>query len=163
MNKSVAGSDMKNSRRGGAMVEFALVFPVLITLCMAAGDFSRLFFHAVTVVNASTTGTFHGAQNNVTAAQFTTRQNRALSDAADIKGVSVSATLFCDCPDGDDADTDADLVSCDLADNADACPGYGFPRVFVRTDVTQTFQTLGPWPGIPQSTKVARNMRMRVQ
>jgi Flp pilus assembly protein TadG len=145
------------------MVEFALVFPLLVVLCMAAGDFGRLFFHGLAVVNATTTGTFHGARNNVTAAQFTTRENRALSDAADITGVTANATLFCDCPDGDDADSDADPVSCTLADNADACTGYGFPRVFAQTEVEQTFQTLGPWPGMPEYTKVARNMKMRVQ
>ena len=35
------------------MIEFALVFPLLLVLCLAADDFDRLFFHGVTVMNAA--------------------------------------------------------------------------------------------------------------
>ena len=144
--------------RGGAMVEFALVFPLLLLLCLGATDFGRLFFHAVTVANAASVGAFYGAQSNVASAQFSQMQMRATEDAANLDGVTATATRFCECPGA--APT---AVDCSQATNPAACPGYGPPRAYVRTDARQTFETLVNYPGIPASTVVGRNAFMRVQ
>lgn len=146
------------------MVEFALVLPMLIILCMAAADFGRLFFHAVSVANASSTGSHFGAQDTSKVTQHIRVQNLSVADANDISGVSATATHFCQCPDDPDtADHDPTTVDCSLAATATACGAYGFPRVVIQNDVAQTFTTLGPWPGIPESTKVDRRVLMRAQ
>ena len=154
-------------RRGGAMVEFALVFPLLLVLCLAAGDFSRLFFHGVTVVNAASSAVHYGSLNNGFAALSDEMELRARRDAGDLSGVSATATMYCDCPPANAADftSNPTVVSCDLADVAGTCAAgaYGFPRVYVRTDVSQTFETVGPYPSIPEATPVNRRAFMRVQ
>ena len=47
------------SVEGAALVEFALIAPLLLVLCMAAVDFGRLFYDGVAVANAAGTGAFH--------------------------------------------------------------------------------------------------------
>lgn len=152
------------SRAGSALVEFALMLPLLILLCMATTDFGRLFYHAIAVANAGSTGSHFGAQDTAQATQSTRIENLSVADANDIPGVSASATFFCQCP--DDPVTEADetsTVSCTLAADETACGGYGFPRVVVRNQVRQTFRTLGPWPGIPEITPVEGRVFIRAQ
>ena len=153
--------------RGGALVEFALVLPVLVFLCMAVGDFGRLYFHALSVVNAASSAVEWGSLDSGFAAQTNEMQNRAITDASDLTGVSANATMFCDCPpaDPDDFTTDPTPVDCALAGVEGTCTegAYGLPRVYVRADVQQTFKTVGPYPGIPNSSVVARSAFMRVQ
>lgn len=144
--------------KGGAMIEFALVFPLLLLMCLGATDFGRLFFHAVTLANAASVGSFHGAQNNVTAAQSGLMVMRAEEDANNLDGVSGTAALFCECP-----GNPAAQIDCSRATDATACPGYGPPRAYVRTDLQQTFNTVVNYPGIPASTVVRRTAFMRVQ
>ena len=150
--------------RGAALVEFALVLPLLVLLCLAAGDFGRLYFHAVTVVNAASSAVHWGSLDSGFAAQSDVMEDRAIRDAGDLTGVSATASMFCDCPpaDPDDFTTDPTPVDCDLAGDEETCTDYGLPRVYVRTDVRQTFQTVGPYPGIPSSSELSRSAFMRV-
>ena len=140
------------------MIEFALVFPLLLLMCLGATDFGRLFFHAVTVANAASVGAFHGAQSNVASAQYSLMEQRATEDADNISDVTATATRFCECP----GETPV-AIDCSQATDVTACPGYGPPRAYVRTDVRQTFETLVNYPGIPSSTSVGRDAFMRVQ
>ena len=155
----------KNS--GAALVEFALVLPLLALLCVAAGDFGRLYFHALTVVNAASSAVHWGSLDSAFAAQSAEMESRAIGDASDLTSVSATATMFCECPpaDPDDFTSDPTPVSCDFAGVAGTCAdgGYSLPKVYVRTDVDQTFETFGPYPGIPSSSVVGRSAYMRVQ
>ena len=83
---------------GTIIVEFAVSVLLLMLLMAAAADFSRVFFHAVTVANASGAASFYGAQSVVKAADFTTIATVATDDAQDLTGVSVTPMQFCDCP-----------------------------------------------------------------
>ena len=145
----------RNPQRGAALVEFALVFPVLLLLCMGAADFGRLFFHAVTVVNAAGTAAVFGARDNIDAGNFEGMQQAAVEDAGDIQGVTAEGTQFCACPDGTAVDCKDILII--------SCPGYGKPRAYVETDTQQVFEVLGPYPGIPRTTVIGRKVYMRVE
>ena len=145
----------RESRRGAALVEFAIVVPLIFLLCMAAGDFGRLFFHAVTVANAASTGAVYGARDNIKSGDFAGMEQKATEDAGDLTGVTATGGQFCQCPDGTAVDCKDILVT--------TCPGYGQPRGYVRTNVEQTFQVLGPYPGIPRTTLVNRTAIIRAQ
>ena len=154
---------------GGALVEFALVLPLLFMLTMGATDFGRIYFHAITLANASATGAFHGAQGGYYAAQIDVMEQRAIEDAGNLTGVSASASIRCECPPAGTGDftSDPTVVDCSLAATAGTCTdgGYGLPRVYVRTDVTETFSTLAPYPGVlpAGSSLIGRDGFMRVQ
>jgi len=165
MHPQIGRSKFRRNQ-GGALVEFALVLPALIILCLAAGDFGRLYFHAVTVVNAASSAVHWGSLDSGNAAQTSEVQSHATGDAADLKGVSATATMYCECPpaDPDDFTSAPTSINCDLAGTPACTDGaYGYPRVYIRTDVNETFNTVGPYPGIPHSTVVKRSAFMRVQ
>lgn len=140
------------------MTEFALTFPLLLLLCLGATDFGRLFFHAVTIANAAATGAFFGAQNNVNFSKFTIMSDRVIDDARNLDNVTASAANYCECPGSPPIP-----ISCTQATNRFACGDYGYPRAYVRTTATHTFETIVNYPGIPNQTALDRNAFMRVQ
>lgn len=146
--------DGRTTQHGSALVEFAITFPLLVLMTMGAVDFGRVFFQAVTVTSAASAGAFYGAQDNVKTGDISGMRAYASNDASDLTEISTTAERFCDCPDDPGVE-----VNCITA----TCSGYGLPRLFVRTGVRKTFQTLGPYPGIPNSVSLNRNAFLRVQ
>ena len=142
----------RRGRRGTALTELAVTIPFLFLLTMGAADFGRLFYHALTVTHAAGVASEFGAQNNISAVNYTGMQNIATADALEIDSVTATATHRCVCTAG------GAEVSCAL----DSCGGPP-PRVYVKVDVQHNFQTLGLYPNIPSSTTVKREAWRRVQ
>ena len=145
----------RGSKRGTITVELAVSVNLLVLLMVGASDFARVFFNSITVANASGTGSFYGAQNTIKAAGLTAIESKASDDAGDLYGVTATATLYCDCPDG----SGGSFIECTEL----VCDSYGTPRVYSKTVVEQGFQSLFPWPGIPDQVVVNRETFMRVQ
>ncbi len=143
-------------RHGSATVEFALTLPLLFLLCMGTTDFGRLFYNAVTVANAAGTGAFYGTRNNIYATDRAGMEAAARNDAKNLQSVTATADFFCDCPNNPGPSSGVNCIT-------GTCGTYGYPRLYVRTNVRQTFETIGPYPGIPSSTVVGRDGFMRVQ
>ena len=83
-----------NTRRGAVMVEFAVTLPLLLGLCMAATDFGRIFYNAVTVANAAGVGAFYGAREKLLAGDDTGQQNRALDEMRNITAPADSEPVY---------------------------------------------------------------------
>src|SRR6185436_8803002 len=105
---------LKNETRGGAVVEFVLVTPLLLLLTMGAIDFGRAFYQSVTISHAAETGAFYGAQSNIYSSHNAEMTQRAKDDAVDVGTVTVTSERVCKCPDGT-------VVNC----VSGTCTGYG--------------------------------------
>lgn len=149
----------RNNRRGSAMVEMALMLPLVLMMCMGAVDFGRLFYHAVTTINAAGTGAHYGSHDNIIAGDLAGIEQRAADDAKDVTGATVSASQLCGCPTSSGGFAKVDCV--DLATTS--CAGYGVPRAYVLVNVGEKFQTVGTYPGIPPTTPVGHWAYMRVR
>ena len=150
-------SNRKKRKSGVMTVEFAVTGPLLVLMMVGAADFSRVFFHAITVAGASGTGSFWGAQNTIKAISVDRITSIAEDDAANLTDVTVTPELYCDCPVGSSGGT---MVPCsDLQCDS----GYGMPRVYAKTTVEQTFEVMLQWPGVPHSVVVNRETFTRVQ
>ena len=134
------------------MVEFAIVASVLLLLMSGAADFARVFFHAITVANASSTGAFWGTYNNVRAAQTDGQETAAEDGAHNIGGVTATSTMYCEC-------TNGNTTNC----LNPTCGANGPMRVYASTMVEQSFDTFLPWIGIPENIVVNRETHYRVQ
>ena len=136
------------------MVEFALVASVLLLLMSGAADFARVFFHAITVANASSTGAFWGTYNNVRAVQTASQEAAAEDDARNIGGGTATSTMYCECTDGRSANSCFNPTNC----------GSSVPvRIYTTTTVEQPFDTFLPWVGAPANIVVNRETHYRVQ
>lgn len=140
------------SRCGVLMVEFAIQMPLLMLIMVGAADFSRVFYHSITVANASGVGSFYGSESNIKAANFTMIKILAEGDAKNLTGLTVTPSLYCDCPDG----TAVDCIT-------GTCGTYGSPRVYAKTKVEQTFRLFIPWPGVPDPVHISAATLTRVQ
>ncbi len=135
------------------MVEFAIVASALLLLMGGAADFARVFFNAITVANASSTGAFWGTYNNIRASQTGSQENAAEDDSRNIgDGVTATSSMYCEC-------TNGNSTPC-LSPN---CGGNGPMRVYTTTMVEQSFDTYMPWPGVPDNVVVNRETHYRVQ
>lgn len=151
-----------NGNAGGAMLEFAVLIPVVGLILVGAADFGRSFYHSVTLSNAAETGAFYGAQNVILSGHYEEAAQAARNDARDVGTISASADRFCACgpaPAPGDPWPSGAIVSCTTG----TCPGYGAPRVYARCQVQKTFNTLVNWPGAPDLFSVRRDVYMRVQ
>ena len=91
-------------------------------------------------------------RDNINAANFEKIKILAEGDAKNLTGLTVTPSLYCDCPDG----TAVDCIT-------GTCGTYGSPRVYARTEVEQTFRLFIPWPGVPDPVHISAATLTRVQ
>jgi Flp pilus assembly protein TadG len=116
----------------------AIMLPVLVMLFLVAGDFARGFYTYLEVAGAADAGAQYGAQNRIAAADYAGMQNAATLAAADLTGMTATASSFCTCSDG------GSTISCT---NPGSC--LANVNLYVQVNTTATFKTLVPYPGIP--------------
>lgn len=140
------------STSGSALVELAVVSPLLLFMALGVGDLGRVVYTSLILSHAARAGAQYGAQTNATTGDASGIRAAALDEAQDISPVAVTSQRICECP-------GAGTVSCSTT----MCTGYGVPQVFVQVTTTKTFQTLTPYPGIPSAVPLSRTAIVRRQ
>lgn len=136
------------SETGGAMVELAVVLPVLVLMTIGVMDYGRVFFRSIMVANAARAGADWGAY----AANYTNQtgmQAFTKLDAQEIGNLKVTSQSYCMC--GNSAG------SCSA--NCGGLP----PRVLVEVTATDTVALLIKYPGLPDKIVVSQTARYRAQ
>jgi len=90
----------KDREAGQALVETALVIPLLLTLLIGTAEIARVAYAAIEVANAAHAGAQYGAQNGYTASDTTGITNAAAFDAANLTGLTTTSSYSCICSDG---------------------------------------------------------------
>lgn len=142
-------------RRGGVMIELGLTAPLLFAFCMAAGDFSRIFYHALTAQGAAGQAAFYGVQTTGQTGDFAGMEQRAYHDSGPLDAPVATASQWCGCPDGTS-------FSC-VEYSTQTCSGYGAPLAYVRVEVREEFQTFGKYFLIPETSPVRQEAWMRIR
>jgi Flp pilus assembly protein TadG len=143
----------RSAQRGSAMMELAVVLPLLLVTTVGLTDFGRAAFEAIEVENAAHAGAFYGARSKGYAADTTGIKTAALADMGDevdTSKVSVESERYCECDDGSSIDCD------------DTCSGE-LPLMYVRVRVERPFETLLAYPGIPKTIDLDREIQLRVR
>ncbi len=120
-----------SDRRGQALVEFALVLPVLLLLTLVAVDFGRLFFSYIQVNNAAREGAAYGAGNPTDTTGIVTHATQEADAQAQAGEGTLGVTTSCADP------TDAP-ISC-----ANALGGSGTGNT-ITVSVSEPFTFLTP-------------------
>lgn len=134
----------KNDRRpGAALVETALVLPVLILIVLGCVDFGRFASSYMAVANAAREGASFGASHPFTDATFGLWKERVASAVTDeMSGVPGFEA-------GKLSTVEPTLVASQLDSR-------------VRVQVTYVFQPAIRWPALPQQVVLSRTAEMPV-
>jgi Flp pilus assembly protein TadG len=126
----------RRATRGQALVELALIVPMLVLMLAISGDFGRAFTAYIAVSSAAREGASFGMMSSSNSVNQPGIRNAALADAPTIWGV---------------APTVASSVSTDF---------QGYRQVSVT--VSYTFTPILRIPPIPNSISMSRTVVMRV-
>ncbi len=148
---------------GNALLEAALLIPLMITMMLGTMDFGRVFYAGVAMASAARAGVQFGSLKVGNSGNFSGMTAAAQDDAAyqgiPSQSITITAKNFCQCV----GDTSAIVYnSCSVT----SCSAYGLagkPPVYVEVAVTYPFNTLVNWPAIPGTLTIKRTARMRVQ
>ncbi len=127
------------SDRGQALVELALIAPVLIILMLGVIDYGRVYFAYISVTNGARVGADYAATGPAEAADTAGIKAAALTDTSDLL---------------DQSPTNPDVTVTTANDSQG--------RLYADVTMTYTFSTLFPWPGLPTSIDIERTVRSRV-
>lgn len=141
---------LRRSDRGGAMVELAVILPVLVLLVVGVVDYGRAFYTSVTVANAARAGAEWGAQSPEFQLDFAGMENFGKQDGQDAAPLDLTATRYCEC-------AGASWPSCT------ACAGGAAPDVFIEVTASKDLTLLLPYPGLPNTVSIARKATFRSQ
>ena len=152
----------RNDKESGhAILELAILAPMLMLLLFGMGDFARVFYAGIEVTNAAYAGAMYGVQTVGTAKKLDAIRTAAKNDASDLKAASLTVTpaQVCKCPDNS-------AGSC-----TGTCSGGGKLRLYVQVTATYPFQTLVKYPGVNKvtyqgyasTTTISKTVLLRVQ
>ena len=125
--------------RGQALVELALIAPILIILMLGVIDYGRVYFAYISVTNGARIGADYAAAGPAEAADTAAIKAAALGDTTNLLNQSPTNPE----------------VTVTTANDSQG-------RLYADVTMTYTFTTLFPWPGLPTSINVERTVRSRV-
>lgn len=145
--------------RGAALVELAVVVPLLALILVGTIDFGRVFRTAMVVTNAARAGALAGG-SNLAASQNTTLMQNTAAAVLTANGLTTGPTpvaqqrCYCAAANGNFGGAVACTTVC----------GSGQPVVvLVTVTAERTFSLLGPFPGNWNSVTIRRASTARAQ
>lgn len=142
---------LHRSEHGGAMLELAVVLPVLILIAIGVMDYGRVYFTSIAVANAARAGAEYGVSSTGNQNDQTSIQNFAKLDGAEVGTMTVTSNTVCKCG--------ATVVAC----SGTTCGGYGVPRVYVQVTASKDVALLLKYPGLPTTVTISRTATFRLQ
>jgi Flp pilus assembly protein TadG len=120
-------------KRGAAVVELALLLPLLAFLFVVAVDFGRVYFFSLTLQNCARAGALYASDPYVAdESPFASFEEAARADATNL--------------------TPAPTIT---AEN-----GVDAGRSYVKVTAAYTYRSLTQFPGIPKQIDLTRSVRM---
>lgn len=136
MKRSNPTRHLAPCRRGAAVVELAILLPLLAFLFIITVDFARIYYFSVTLQNCARAGALYASDPFVAdESPFASTQVAALADATNI---TPSPTI--------------------TQTNGTDSTG----RNYVEVQAAYTFKSIAHFPGVPAQVNLSRKVRMYV-
>ena len=142
------------TQRGSAIIETALVFPMLMLMACGTMDLARIFYAGIVVANAARAGVQSGSFSVGKAGAFSEMNAAGQNDASGqgLTELTISSRTFCGC------NSSTTELSCATS----SCDGK-VPSGYVETTAAYTFTPIIPYPGIPANIVITSSARFRAQ
>jgi Flp pilus assembly protein TadG len=146
MKKTWRGDD-----RGQALIEFALLLPMLCYLLLGGIDIARVYAMQLAVQNGARAGAESGVIGyNLTDAQIVTHVQQEMGRTPGMDGFNTMGTT----------------TSCPTLSAGQNCILVTHPVVnsvtYIKVEVQYTFQTIISWPLIPNTYSLDRTTQYRI-
>jgi Flp pilus assembly protein TadG len=145
-------ASLRARQAGQALLEVALVTPLLLLLAVGIIEIGRYAYYSILVADAARAGAQYGAQNLATAADTAGIRAAAENDGQNLAPLNVTVQHECGCT-GSGIGGACPATSC-------ASPNHAL--VYVKVTVSGKFNSLFKYPGIPSSISCASTELMRV-
>ncbi len=129
----------RKRERGQALVELAMIAPVLLIIMLGVIDFGRVYFAYVAVTNGARNGADYASGGSEAAADLEAIRAAVVADTNDLL---------------DTSSTNPDVSVVTSTDDQG--------RLYADVTVQYTFTSIFDWPGLPHSVDVERTVRSRV-
>jgi Flp pilus assembly protein TadG len=140
---------LRSNDQGGAMLELAVVLPVLMLIAIGVMDYGRVYYTSVAVSNAARAGAEWGAIDSGHQANSTAIQNFAKLDGVDAGTITVTSQQICKCG--------STTVGC-----TSTCSGLA-PNVWIEVTASKSVPMLLKYPGLATTISVSRTATFRLQ
>jgi Flp pilus assembly protein TadG len=140
------------TQAGQALLEVALVTPLLMLLAVGIIEIGRYAYYSILVADAARAGAQYGAQNLATAADTAGIRTAAENDGQNLSELRVTVQHECGC-------TGSSIGG---ACPATACASPNHALVYLKVTVSGKFNSLFKYPGIPKSIDCDSTELMRV-
>jgi len=133
-----------------AMIEFAITMPLIVFIFLATISLALVIRENIEIIDAASAGAKYGANGNST--NSVGMQTAATNDAADVSGLSVTASRYCSCIAGGAA------VPC-----TSSCSLYpNTPAAYVTVTTSAPAPLLFTVVGLPSSIPLSGTSTIRV-
>lgn len=140
-------SRTRRNESGNAVVEFALIAPILMVMILGLVDAGRAIGANVRLGNGVTAGLRYALADSYATTEIS---SAAMAGSRYADGeATISVTRFCECPDGTSVDCSGTCTA-------------GFKRIFVQVDMTRTEATIFSYPIIGDAFTVSRTGSLQV-
>lgn len=142
---------------GAAIVELALVAPLLILLMIGIIDIGRFARETITIGNAARAGAQFGAYSTSNSTDTASIASTAQSDAIDVAllPTDVSSSTYCSCG----ASPGTHVTACNPTP---PCASGDHLDSFVIVTVTKSFTSLISYPGIPTTFALSKTASQEI-
>ena len=140
--------------RGSAIVEMAVVAPLLALLLIGTVEIGSYMYDGIEVGNAARAGVQYGAQSMATASDGAGIVAAATADAKELQSLTVTSATYCTCDSNHAATvTCAGTSPCAASDPRDT---------FVSATASMAFQPFLTYPGLPSTLTITRQAIQQV-
>jgi Flp pilus assembly protein TadG len=123
-------------RTGAAVVELAILAPLMVFLFVIAVDFARVYYFSLTLTNCARSGAFYASDPwTQVESPFTSTTDAALSEA---RNLSPPPTI------------------------SEKSGADGSGHAWVEVTAEHTFTTITGFPGVPNEVRLSRSVKMYV-
>ena len=138
------------TRAGIALVEYALIVPLLLMLLAGVLNYSLALRMASCAASAARAGAQYGSRSILSSVDTAGIRSTALNSVPTVTGLTITSSQTCKCSDGG-------AVSC-----TGTCPS-GSVSVYVQVTATGTASAIFNYPGLAFSGNTSSRVLMRVQ
>ncbi len=141
------------SQSGAAIVEFAIVAPVLIFLVIGLIEIGRYMYFGIVAAHAAEAGAVYASQTIATSRDLDGTKSAVSSDSSSITWTTVAPVPYCS--------QSGATVACPTTNNTTLDTSNGLVY-YVTVKVQGTLNTLLNYPGIPNGIPLTASATMRV-